>query len=181
MQVDTGKTAKAKATSGVTKKGTPRVRAPRNCRKCGRPGARADGCGPSHEPLNKSDDDEDEPAPRIATLIARSSIGAGLKNIRENGIDDELADLERKPRRAPPGRISTTDVKPSPPPTSCPHGAGSAASCSQCVLGAARVTRVAIVAGQVVVDGTTLRSTREHTAIAAEAARHKRGRPKKAD
>lgn len=35
------------------------------------------------------------------TLIARSSIGAGLANIHENGIEAELASLERetKPRR----------------------------------------------------------------------------------
>jgi hypothetical protein len=37
----------------------------------------------------------------IDDLIARSSIGAGLANIRENGIEAELAELERetKPRR----------------------------------------------------------------------------------
>lgn len=32
----------------------------------------------------------------IADMIERSSIGAGLKNIRENGIEAELAELERK-------------------------------------------------------------------------------------
>ena len=37
--------------------------------------------------------------PSIETLIERSSIGAGLKNIRENGIDAELRDLENEGRR----------------------------------------------------------------------------------
>lgn len=46
-------------------------------------------------------------APPSADLIARSSIGAGLRNIREHGIDDEIADLEpprraRNSRRKPP-------------------------------------------------------------------------------
>lgn len=34
----------------------------------------------------------------IAAVIERSSIGAGLQNIRENGIDAELADLEDEMR-----------------------------------------------------------------------------------
>lgn len=35
----------------------------------------------------------------IADLIDRSSIGSGLRNIRENGIEAELADLEEETRR----------------------------------------------------------------------------------
>jgi hypothetical protein len=35
----------------------------------------------------------------VAALIARSSIGAGLANIRENGIAVELADLDEEPLR----------------------------------------------------------------------------------
>lgn len=38
------------------------------------------------------------PRPDIKEAIARSSIGAGLRNIRENGIEAELADLEHEMR-----------------------------------------------------------------------------------
>jgi hypothetical protein len=37
--------------------------------------------------------------PRIDQLIERSSIGAGLANIREKGIEAELRELESKPRK----------------------------------------------------------------------------------
>lgn len=160
----------AKPVAGTTKKGKPRIRAPRNCRKCGRPGARADGCGTSHQPLKKSDDnDDDERAPRtktIAALIENSSIGRGLKNMRENGVEAELADLDRElhpraHRLSKPKPLDTTTVaiRSSSP---CPHGNGSAASCSQCVLGGAKVKTVAIVGGTVTVDGAAVRSTKEH-------------------
>lgn len=37
------------------------------------------------------------PAPaEFAELIGRSSVGAGLQNIRENGLDAELEDLDRE-------------------------------------------------------------------------------------
>ena len=37
--------------------------------------------------------------PRVSDLIERSSVGAGLRNIRENGIDAELEDLDEEQRR----------------------------------------------------------------------------------
>jgi hypothetical protein len=37
--------------------------------------------------------------PSIDELIERSSLGAGLRNIRENGIEAELADLDREMRK----------------------------------------------------------------------------------
>lgn len=40
------------------------------------------------------------PASSIDQLIDRSSVGAGLRNIRENGIDAELADLDGDLRAA---------------------------------------------------------------------------------
>lgn len=40
-----------------------------------------------------------ECASPIGLLIERSSIGSGLKNIRENGIEAELRDLENEGRK----------------------------------------------------------------------------------
>lgn len=139
------------------------------CGKCGRTGHNARTCGKA---ADSDDDDEEEPAPRIQTLIERSSIGQGLKNIRENGIDAEIADLERRPRRddkpsqpRPPRTIDTTTVAVGSREV-CPHGNGSHSTCSQCVLAGVKVTRVEIRGGNVVVDGAVTTTLREHAAAA---------------
>lgn len=42
----------------------------------------------------------------IQALIDRSSIGEGLRRIREHGIDAELAELEQESRAASPRRVA---------------------------------------------------------------------------
>jgi hypothetical protein len=166
----------AKATAGVTK-----------CGKCKRTGHNARTC-PKGAASDDQDEDESERPARtkiIAALIEKSSIGRGLKNARENGIEAELEDLDRElhPRahRPPPpvrpvkagpdGKLKALDtttvaIRAGSP---CPHGNGTASSCSQCVLAGAKVTRVAIVGGQVVVDGKAVQSTKEHEQAARPA------------
>lgn len=52
-------------------------------------------------------------APSIGELVERSSVGAGLRNISENGVDAELADIAAEATRRSRGRSqSRTDAAP---------------------------------------------------------------------
>jgi hypothetical protein len=161
-----------KVAAGVNKSG----RKPNTCSKCGAVGFTERTCGRTHNVKSKrrvldddaEADDDDSGDGRGVSNPPRPSPSARRPLPEQPApfpTHDEPDDDEPEDKR-PWQPAPAIAARPR-----CPHG-GDAGRCSQC-LGAVP-TKVAIVAGAVLVDGQVLHSTREHE-LAARPASATRG------